>query len=186
MIKNSCDFCLESEEKSAKFSVGNAKDSLDKYSICGEEFGSIEIELRTFVRKTRNCWGWGGTNFAADNCIESSVVASNCMAPTNCLSRAPLNVIHKSFASHPSYLAFLWIIAFHLWISYDRDKRLLHLYDSLWSGQFNRGFFLFSFFSLKNWEFLLVACQILHKQGERNTLVAITVKKNKILNTHAF
>lgn len=49
---------MRSEEKSdlrskVKFSVGNSQDSPDKIAIYEEEFGNIEVQLRSFGGKRR-------------------------------------------------------------------------------------------------------------------------------------
>lgn len=47
-------FCMRSEEKVAKFSVSNARDSPRQYAIHEGIIRNIEMELRSFVRETIN------------------------------------------------------------------------------------------------------------------------------------
>ena len=53
-IWNRPDFCMKSEEWSAKSSVTNAQESPNEYAIYGGKFGNIEMLLRSFVRKVAN------------------------------------------------------------------------------------------------------------------------------------
>ena len=53
-VQNLSDFCMRSDEKSTKFSVGKAQESTVKIATYQGNFGNIEIKLRPFAGKTAN------------------------------------------------------------------------------------------------------------------------------------